>query len=136
MAGKPGRSGRKSKSQEWSVAEIVAKSLQCVRDYIDDPNSDPAKRVEVAAKFALKLMPDRIEHTHAVFQLSDELARRLSNYMDMRMSADRVITDMDGGSTNSRLTASTAAIEIFPISRSDNATIHPDNSMINHQVDR
>lgn len=73
MAGVKGKSGRKSKYEEWNIAEIVNGSLRYIKWYLEDPNADPAKKAEIASRFALKMIPDRIAHSHAVAVLSNDL---------------------------------------------------------------
>jgi intein-encoded DNA endonuclease-like protein len=61
MAGKKGRSGRKSHYEEMDAVEIVNLSQKTVRDYLRDPNIPLDKKVLVAKDFAAKAMPTKIE---------------------------------------------------------------------------
>lgn len=61
MAGVKGRSGRRPRAYEISIDKIVNASNHVVYSFITDENQDVAKRAEVAARFSIKHMPEKVE---------------------------------------------------------------------------
>jgi len=61
MAGKKGRSGRKTHYEEMQIKEVVNLSVKTVHDYLLDENIAIDKKVMVAKDFALKKLPNKLE---------------------------------------------------------------------------
>lgn len=94
------KSGNYSRHRNMDISEIVEASLGLVRAYIRDESIPRKDRVEVASKFALKYMPERVTRTHSILQLSNETAERILNMLNNHVS---------------RGTSDNKCIEILPI---------------------
>lgn len=88
------------KYRQMEIGDIVTASIGLVNRYIKDEAIPVKDRVEVAARFALKYMPERVTHTHTILQLSNETAERILNMLNNHVS---------------RGTSDNKCIEILPI---------------------
>jgi len=61
MAGVKGRSGRRVREYEISIDKIVNQSNHVVYQFIRDENQPIEARANVAARFSIKYMPDKVE---------------------------------------------------------------------------
>jgi hypothetical protein len=81
MAGVSGRSGRKAKYEEWGVNELVQSSIKIVRQFLEDEEQPLDKKADVACRFALKMMPDKVEHNHQLVLLKESTLQRISSLL-------------------------------------------------------
>ena len=78
MAGVKGRSGRKTSLYERdTVGRLVEQSLRMTYLYISDPDIPLANKIDVASRFALKYMPEKIEAKVLTCDVSTDLIQRL-----------------------------------------------------------
>lgn len=81
MAGVKGRSGRKSNLEEVTVSQVVNGSMRLIRQYIEDKTIPLERKVEVASRFALKKIPDRVEQALSVLNISEATINKLLDFM-------------------------------------------------------
>lgn len=72
MPGTKNRSGRKPKFEVYDIAEVVNKSIHTVSCFLDSPDIPLRDKAEVAARFALKRVPDQIAMAVAVQLTAEE----------------------------------------------------------------
>lgn len=69
MSGTRNHSGRYPKGwKDWDIDKLVNHSVKLVAKLLDDPDIDKGKKLEVAASFARKVIPEQtfVEHKHSI----------------------------------------------------------------------
>ena len=86
MAGVKGRSGRRSHIHNYTIDDVINGSLNIVRQFLADTSQPLKDRAEVASRFALKKIPDKVEKTVTLFQIDSAMMERLLQIMDDKKS--------------------------------------------------
>ena len=99
MSGTKNHSGKYPKGwSDWDIDKLVNHSVRLVAKLLDDPDIDKAKKLEVAASFARKIIPETtfVEHSHSISHEDRLLLRdRLRKATQQRLQYDEVLEVTD-----------------------------------------
>ena len=93
MAGVKGRSGRKGKAYQAGLLGILSSAEWIINRFLKDEEQSLKDRADIASRFILKRMPEKVEQLQFKITLSSDVASRLLDAINTNKTRRNLLPD-------------------------------------------